>query len=175
MSVSTSEPDLAVNTDTLRVSASRLLPGSYPPAGPSTTQQTTETDSKATIRPFTAASQSSLSVVAAGPAHVKESVPEDVRRHGNDLSNVGSVYYEAQDGEQDSQIRDFPRPTSGDPFLAPKAEVAVHAEKGVANRAGGSSAGGVHRFTLVNEQAMKKAAGIKVKKQSACTYLILPC
>jgi hypothetical protein len=159
----------SLETDEPRDPASKLLPGSYPPAGPSATHQTTETDSKATIRPSLAAGPSSLSAVAATPTHVNESVPEDIHRHRDDLSNVGSVYYEAQDVEQDSQIREFPRPTPDGPVLASKAEVAVHAKKGSA-RARGSNSGGIHRFTLVNGKAVKSAEGVKIKKQSACTY-----
>jgi hypothetical protein len=162
------KPVLAVKTDNPRDSASKLLPGSYPPAGPSATHQTTETDSKATIRPSPAVGASSPSV-ATTPTNVNESVPEDIHPHRDDLSNVGSIYYEAQDGEQDSQIRKFPRPTPDGPFLASKAEVAVHAKKGSA-RARGSNSGGIHRFTLVNGKAVKSAEGVKIKKQSACTY-----
>jgi hypothetical protein len=101
---------------------------------------------------------------------VNESVPQDINHHRDDLSNVGSVYYEAHDGEQDSQIRNFPRPTPDGPFLASKARGAGHADKGAATRAGGSNSGGIHRFTLVNGKAVKSAEGVKLKKQSACTY-----
>lgn len=107
---------------------------------------------------------------ATSPAGELSSIPEPTHHQGAGLDPAGSVYYEAEDSEQEPQVHDKPAILSESVSLSHKAEGAIQAGKIPARREAKSSEGGVHRFTFVNQNAIKKAKPVKVKKQSACTW-----
>lgn len=136
--------------------ASRILPGSYPGSATAQGPTTAETASTATIKPFpTAANSSALSAISA-----HENVEE--------ADNGGTIYFEARD-----RLTSLPAPEA--PITPPKNQqlVSGSSDPEPSNAASSTkdtapSKGGIHRFTMVNQKAMKKVEAAKAKKQSAC-------
>jgi hypothetical protein len=92
-----------------------------------------------------------------------------------DVKDGGTVYFEARD-----RLTSLPVPNprenaskNKNPPLAPASSDPgpPNAESFRQDRA--HTKGGIHRFTMVNQKAMKKVEAAKAKKQSACTSWML--
>ncbi|KAJ9123907.1 hypothetical protein QFC22_000697 [Naganishia vaughanmartiniae] len=156
----------------LPVEPSRHLPGGYP-AGLALPLEPTavDTSSVMTIRPLQAAEpQTTIGIEQNSSAS-----PPAARRDNQLTDGAASVYHEALSTVLESRFDEAQSSAIGtsDPAaelgLSGNAPTTPTAILPVSIKAG-SSADGVHRFTIVNQKALRKVEAVKAKKQSACTF-----
>lgn len=139
----------------MSVLASRFLPGSYPGSSTAQTPTTAETASTATIKPFSPAGEQGTETAALALGNVEA------------VKDGGTIYFEARDrltslpATKTVDATKKQHPVSGSPDPGPSVTASLAMETA-------ASKGGIHRFTMVNQKAMKKVEAAKAKKQSAC-------
>lgn len=133
--------------------------------------QHAETESTVTVRPLPKIATTS-SILPPVATHLSEtgSVPEPNQLDNAGLEGEGSVYHEVDAAEQDDRILIQPSGTLESPARSSNADVTPSAGNVHTMRDTKPKAGGVHRFTFVNQKAIKKVEAFKGKKQSACTF-----
>ena len=160
-----------MNVDRDLPPASKLLPGSYPTAIQPMASENVETESTVTVRPLPKIANTS-SMLPPAATHLSQigSVPEPSQLDNAALQGEGSVYHEVDAAELDDRILIQPSGPLEGPARSANADLTATVDNVLTRRETKPNAGGVHRFTFVNQKAIKKVEAIKGKKQSACTF-----
>ena len=154
--------------------ASQLSPGSYPPAIRSTSLQNTEAESTITVRPLPkTVNTPSTSPAAASSFSDAEAIRKPKRSVSSaQLEGKESICHEIDAADQGNALPIRPTGTLESPVGQTSAvdTAATTSRISLAKPGAKPSSGGVHRFTFVNQTAIKNVDAVKGKKQSACSF-----